>query len=124
MNEGNMTYPSGVEERVCEDIAKRQMDGVSKYGVTVEENKLSILEWHVHMYKKLLDAAVYVKKIIEELKKAENEKEKTKTDDSCFFCGSGSSIRYTGRFDELHLTDTFVCDKCAERYLMSDLSSH
>ncbi len=63
--------PTGIEALVCQDIAARQQLGISKYGTTVAENPLSLLEWYRHHYMELLDAAVYTKKIITIL---ENEK--------------------------------------------------
>jgi len=59
--------PTGIELMVCVDIARRQRHGVEKYGTTVSENPLSLIEWHQHHYEELLDAAVYTKKCIIEL---------------------------------------------------------
>jgi hypothetical protein len=47
--------PTGTEARVCEDMARRQALGLSKYGTTVEANPL--------------DLAIYLKRSIEELEK-------------------------------------------------------
>jgi len=60
--------PTGTEAKVCEDIAKRQALGIQKYGVTVEENQLSLLEWLQHAYEECLDQAVYLKRAIDEIK--------------------------------------------------------
>lgn len=57
-----------IEEQVCKDILERQRVGIAKYLTTVADNPLSILEWHTHHYEELLDAAVYTKRIIEQLK--------------------------------------------------------
>lgn len=56
---------TGTEARVCQDIADRQAKGLQKYGTTVEGNPLGLLQWYKHHYEELLDAAVYVKRIIE-----------------------------------------------------------
>lgn len=56
---------TGTEARVCQDIALRQAKGIAKYGTTVESNPLGLLQWYKHHYEELLDAAVYVKRIIE-----------------------------------------------------------
>ena len=61
--------PTGTEQRVCQDIAKRQAFGIKKYGTTVENNKLSLLDWNWHHYFELLDAAVYTRRIIEQMEK-------------------------------------------------------
>ena len=58
--------PTGTEAKVCEDIAQRQALGIQKYGVTVEENQLSLLEWLQHAYEECLDMAVYLKRAMAE----------------------------------------------------------
>lgn len=55
---------SGIEELVCEDIARRQMHGLAKYGVTVADNDLDEIAWLQHSYEELLDAAIYTKRLI------------------------------------------------------------
>lgn len=57
--------PTGTEKRVCEDIARRQQIGLKKYGVTVEENRLSELQWLTHAYEEALDFAVYLRRLID-----------------------------------------------------------
>jgi hypothetical protein len=52
------TQPTGVEARVCEDIAARQRLGIAKYGVTVEQSPDDMLR---HAYEEALDLAVYLK---------------------------------------------------------------
>lgn len=59
--------PEGIEAEVCADISRRQQMGINKYGTTVAENRLSLREWHQHMYEELLDAAIYCKRAIAEL---------------------------------------------------------
>lgn len=61
--------PTGTEARVCELIARRQVLGIRKYGYTVSSNPLSLRAWHQNHLEELLDAAIYVQKIIEELDK-------------------------------------------------------
>ena len=60
---------SKVEEKVIAKILKRAEVGKSKYGTTMERNDLSRLEWLVHAQEEAMDLAVYLEKIIEELKK-------------------------------------------------------
>lgn len=57
----------GTELRVCIDIADRQKLGIVKYGMTVEQNKLSLKEWLQHAYEETLDQAIYLKRAIEEI---------------------------------------------------------
>ena len=53
---------TGVEARVCEDIAARQRLGIAKYGCTVEQ---SGDDMNRHAYEEALDLAIYLKAEIE-----------------------------------------------------------
>lgn len=64
---------SGTEYRVCVDIAKRQALGIRKYGTTVAQNPLELRAWLQHQYEELLDAAVYCRRAIEEIDKAQDD---------------------------------------------------
>lgn len=64
-----MIEPTGTEARVCADIAARQAMGMSKYGVSVQDNDLSLREWLQHAYEEALDMAVYLRRAMEELDK-------------------------------------------------------
>lgn len=61
--------PEGIEAEVCADIARRQALGKNKYGTTVADNPLTLLEWMWHEYEEQLDAAVYKRRQIVELEK-------------------------------------------------------
>lgn len=63
----DINQTTGTERDVCQDIANRQKLGISKYGQTVRENKLSHREWLQHAYEECLDQAIYLKRAIEEL---------------------------------------------------------
>lgn len=67
--EGGFVRVSGTEQRVCEDIARRQVMGTAKYGTTVEGNPLPLRDWLQHQYEELLDAAVYCRRALEQLDK-------------------------------------------------------
>lgn len=56
---------TGIEAMVCADIAARQAIGKPKYGTTVAENPLSLVDWFTHLYEEQLDSAIYTRKIIE-----------------------------------------------------------
>ena len=58
---------TGTEGRVALDIAERQQKGVAKYGVSVEDNPLTLREWLQHAYEESLDLPIYLKRAIEEL---------------------------------------------------------
>tara|TARA_R100001244_G_scaffold9274_2_gene11364 strand:- start:9395 stop:9640 length:246 start_codon:yes stop_codon:yes gene_type:complete len=64
---------SKIEDNVCSKLLKRADVGKAKYGVTMERDDLSLLEWLKHTQEELMDACVYIEKII-------NEKEKEKAD--------------------------------------------
>ena len=55
------------EQLVVRDIFLRQMRGMAKYGKTVAENPLPFREWLQHAYEEMLDGAVYLKRIMQEL---------------------------------------------------------
>lgn len=59
--------PSGIEAKVCADIAARQRMGLLKYGTTVADNPLSLKKWLQHAYEECLDQAVYLKRAIREM---------------------------------------------------------
>jgi hypothetical protein len=48
-------------------LAARAAAGLSKYGVTTERDDLSTADWLRHLQEELLDAAVYVERLIAEL---------------------------------------------------------
>lgn len=55
------------ETQVCQDIWARQRVGIVKYGATVAENPLPLKAWLQHAYEEHLDAAIYLKRAIQEL---------------------------------------------------------
>ena len=55
---------SRIEDEVCKKIQARSDVGKNKYGVTMEEEILSMREWLVHLQEELMDAAVYVEKLL------------------------------------------------------------
>lgn len=57
---------SKIEDRVCEKIQQRAEVGKSKYGVTMERSDLNLVEWLTHLQEELMDAAVYVERLIKE----------------------------------------------------------
>lgn len=56
---------SRIEDEVCKKIQQRAEIGKKKYGVTMEEEVLSIREWLNHLQQELMDASVYVEKLLE-----------------------------------------------------------
>lgn len=56
-----------IVDAVRAKLAARSERGVSKYGVTMERTDLSQAEWLTHLQEELLDAAVYVERILREV---------------------------------------------------------
>ena len=54
-------------EDVVSQLRDREKRGLSKYGVNTERTDLSTLEWLQHLQEELMDGAVYVEKIKQEL---------------------------------------------------------
>ena len=53
-----------IVEAVREDLLRRSKRGIQKYGVTLDRDDLSLLEWLKHTYEEVLDQANYLKKTI------------------------------------------------------------
>ena len=62
-----------VVQEVMKDLNDRSKVGIKKYNTTLDRDDLSPSEWGQHLYEELLDAALYVKKLIQKLKENENE---------------------------------------------------
>tara|TARA_R100000664_G_C2752968_1_gene140324 strand:+ start:541 stop:756 length:216 start_codon:yes stop_codon:yes gene_type:complete len=62
---------SKFEKRVVDRIEKRAEKGLDTYGVSMERGDLSLQEWLQHLQDELLDAAVYVEKLKEEVEELE-----------------------------------------------------
>lgn len=63
------------EDEVCKKIQARAKVGKAKYGVTMERTDLNIVEWLTHLQEELMDASVYVERLIQDYKKYANRKE-------------------------------------------------
>lgn len=57
-------------DSVIKDLRDREQRGKLKYNTTMDRDDLTLLEWEQHKYEELLDAALYTKKIITEIKKS------------------------------------------------------
>lgn len=65
-----MTRPDGNVERVRHLLYMRALTGLTKYGVTTERQDLTTLQWLQHLQEELLDAAVYIERLKQELSPA------------------------------------------------------
>jgi hypothetical protein len=69
----NNTSPAGIEAKVCADITRRQLFGINKYGITVEDNPLNLRSWLNHAYEEALDQAIYLRRAIAEIDSAADD---------------------------------------------------
>ena len=58
---------SKIEEAVARRIIERAEEGKRKYGVTMERSDLTLIEWLQHLQEEIMDAAVYLEKIKQEV---------------------------------------------------------
>ena len=57
------------EDQVIQKITERAVLGKNKYGVSMERDDLSLVEWLNHAQEEAMDLAIYLERIItEELK--------------------------------------------------------
>jgi hypothetical protein len=49
---------------VIEDLRRRELKGLETYGTTMDRKDLTNEEWMNHLYEELLDASLYLKKLI------------------------------------------------------------
>ena len=55
------------ESAVCAKILQRAEVGKNKYGVTMERTDLEVVEWMRHLQEELLDATIYLQRLITDL---------------------------------------------------------
>ncbi len=55
---------SKIEDSVCKKILERAKVGKEKYGVTMERDDLNFTQWMTHLQEELMDAIVYIEKVI------------------------------------------------------------
>lgn len=60
-----------VEEKVIDKIRSRAEVGEKKYGTTMEREDLSLIEWLTHLQEELMDASVYVQRLIDDASEAQ-----------------------------------------------------
>lgn len=59
-----------IVESVRQQLLDRSNVGIKKYGVTLDRNDLSLLDWLEHAKQEQMDSVLYLEKIIQELKKS------------------------------------------------------
>ena len=55
---------SKIEDSVCKKILDRAKVGKEKYGVIMERDDLNFTQWMTHLQEELMDAIVYIEKVI------------------------------------------------------------
>lgn len=58
-----------VEEYIVEEIRRRRKHGLQKYGQSVDDNKLTLIQWLQHAKEECLDQAIYLERAIREQRK-------------------------------------------------------
>jgi tRNA A37 threonylcarbamoyladenosine biosynthesis protein TsaE len=61
-----------VVDRVINQFSERSRVGIDKYGKTLSENPLSLLEWLEHLKQELMDATLYIERAKDEVKSKQN----------------------------------------------------
>lgn len=61
-------------EAVVQKHRRRATVGLVKYGVTTSRTDLSITQWLQHLQDELMDAAIYVQRLIEEIERFERDR--------------------------------------------------
>lgn len=59
---------SKIEDEVCRKIQERAEFGLKKYGVTLERDDLTELEWLIHAQEEAMDLADYLEVLIQKKK--------------------------------------------------------
>jgi hypothetical protein len=57
-----------IVESVLMQFLNRSKRGIEKYGVTLDREDLTTLEWLQHLQEELMDAVLYCEKLKQELK--------------------------------------------------------
>jgi Trm5-related predicted tRNA methylase len=55
--------PDSNVEAVRQELLKRSVRGLEKYGVTTNRTDLSVLQWLTHLQEELMDAAIYIERL-------------------------------------------------------------
>lgn len=61
-----------IVESIRKQLLERSNVGIKKYGVTLDRNDLSLLDWLEHAKQEQMDSVLYLEKIIQELKKSKS----------------------------------------------------
>ena len=59
----NEPMKDSIVESVIEQFKQRSELGINKYGVTLDRDDLTMLEWLKHLQEELMDATLYIEKL-------------------------------------------------------------
>jgi hypothetical protein len=61
-----------IVQKVIDKYQQRSDVGINKYGVTLDRNDLTFLQWMQHLQEELMDATLYIEKLKSELEENTN----------------------------------------------------
>jgi hypothetical protein len=59
-------------KNVMNKYLERSNTGIKKYGVTLERTDLTNLQWLQHLQEELMDATLYIERIMNDIKRVKN----------------------------------------------------
>ncbi len=84
-----------IVESIRQQLLERSNVGIIKYGVTLDRNDLTVLEWLEHAKQEQMDSILYLEKIIQELKKSKSIlKDYLQTQNQPYFPLTGKTQTY------------------------------
>ena len=61
----NKKIEDTIVKKVVDKYEQRSAVGIKKYGTTLDRNDLELKEWIIHLQEELMDATLYLEKILE-----------------------------------------------------------
>tara|TARA_B110000046_G_scaffold150847_1_gene159406 strand:- start:308 stop:508 length:201 start_codon:yes stop_codon:yes gene_type:complete len=61
----NKKIEDTIVKKVVDKYKERSDVGIKKYGTTLDRNDLELEEWIIHLQEELMDATLYLEKILE-----------------------------------------------------------
>jgi len=61
----NKKIEDTIVKKVVDKYEERSAVGIKKYGTTLDRNDLELKEWIIHLQEELMDATLYLEKILE-----------------------------------------------------------
>ena len=68
----SLNAPDPIVERVRQKLLERSQVGIQKYGCTMERDDLTVLDFLRHHQEELMDAAIYVERLIRDYQRLVN----------------------------------------------------